>query len=63
MKNYSRRDLPILGVSWFQFDSLGAAERFASWAEITTRNDRYPCEATVTVDEDRGGYRVKVANW
>ena len=64
--NFSERDLPILGVTWRRFPTKSQAAAFARWAEAFTRNDEYPCEAFISIDDDAPEderFEVKVRNW
>lgn len=63
MQTFTRDMLPILGVSWREFDTEKEAVRFAKWAERTTRNDRYPCDAYAYVNEHTKKWEVKCVNW
>lgn len=63
---FSRDDLPCLGVTWRYFATQQEALRFARWAERVTARNEYPCEAFVTVCDDRPAderFEVKVRNW
>ena len=58
--------LPVLGVTWHYFADEKTAKALARWAERTTRNRQYPCEAFVTLEDDRPQnerYVVKIRNW
>lgn len=63
MQTFNRDMLPILGVTWREFDSEREAVRFAKWAERTTRNDQYPCDAYAYQNEHTKKWEVKVVNW
>lgn len=63
---FSPNQLPILGVTWTPFETESEALRFATWAEQSTANDEYPCDAFVLYEEDAiegERYVVKVRNW
>lgn len=58
--------LPSLGVMWHWFSTEAEALAFADWAEHVTRHSQYPCEALVTICDDRPEheqFEVKVRNW
>lgn len=63
MQTFNRDMLPILGVTWREFDNEREAVRFAKWAERTTRNDQYPCDAYAYQNEHTKKWEVKVVNW
>ena len=63
---FSRDQLPCVGVTWTCFPTLEQARRFAAWAEHETRHDQYPCDAYITTDARNppdAFFEVKVRNW
>jgi hypothetical protein len=64
--HFDRNMLPLLGVTWRYFPTKHDALAFAQWAEHETAQDEYPCEAFVTIEDDRPTderYCVMVRNW
>ena len=59
---FSLTMLPILGVTWHEFETLREAKAFAAWAEAETADFEHPCEAFIT-SGDGTAYEVKVRNW
>lgn len=60
---FSLTMLPILGVTWHEFDTLPEAEAFAAWAEAETAEDEHPCEAFISRVDHSPAFEVKVRNW
>jgi hypothetical protein len=60
---FSLTMLPILGVTWHEFETLREAEAFAAWAESETADFEHPCEAFVTRTDHGTAFEVKVRNW
>jgi len=67
MTKFNKDNLPILGVSWFYFQTLSEANEFATWATKVTARDENPCEAEINYDShainSSERYEVKVKNW
>ena len=61
---FDQNMLPVSfgGSTRTEFPTLEEAKAFEQWAEETTENDDYPCEAFILRGDD-GGWGVSVKRW